>query len=308
MELNKKPVRSALAGILFALTLTLNVACESTTAASSGEVTSTGELNENGKVITDGSTGVSQPTVGSYSTQIQNIAADSSCASHSFSSRGRAPLAYIKGMALTFAKSYCRLKTQSSNLTDILGAPQGYSSLDALSLYSTNFSNLGMNISTTGESSLRSIYTLGIGLGMRESSGKYCEGRDMSASNTSSTTAEAGMFQTSYNSVTASPELANLFDEYRSNPSKCFLDVYKAGVTCTASSISGTGIGAEYQIFNKSCPAFAAEYAMVMLRVRRNHYGPIIRKEAEVVSVCNNMLKSVQDYIDSDLNACSDVL
>ncbi len=311
MELTQKTVRSALAGILLACTLTLNVGCDSATTAdgtSTNETSTTGELNEDGTIITDGSTGTSQPTEGSYSNQIQSIAASSSCASYSFSGRGRAPLAYIKGMALTFAKSYCRLKTSPSNMTNILAASQGVSSLDALALYSTNFSGLGMDVNTAGESSLRSLYTLGVGLGMRESSGKYCEGRDMSASNTSASTAEAGMFQTSYDSISASSELSNLFAEYRNDPSKCFLDVYKVGVSCSASSISGSGIGAEFQTFNKSCPAFAAEYAMLMLRVRRNHYGPIIRKEAEVAPVCNSMLKSIQDYIDSDLNACSDVL
>lgn len=310
MELTQKTVHSALAGILLAFTLTLNVACDSSTTGgtASTETSSLGELNGDGTIIIDGSSGLSQPTSGSYSNQIQTMAASSSCASYSFAGRGRAPVAYIKGMALTFAKSYCRLKTSPSNIINILSSAAGNSTSDALGLYSSNFSALGMNVNTAGESALRSLYTLGVGLGMRESSGKYCEGRDMSASNTSASTAEAGMFQTSYDSMGASVELSNLFDEYRNDPSKCFLDVYKVGVSCSASSISGSGIGAEFQMFNKTCPAFAAEYAMLMLRVRRNHYGPINRKEVEIVPVCNSMLKSVQDFIDSDLNACSDVL
>ncbi len=309
MELTQKTARSALAGILLASTLTFNISCESAPASGSAIAeTSSTQANEDGSVISDGSAGVSRPTEGSYSNQLQAMAASSSCALHSFSGRGRAPLAYVKGMALTFAKSYCRLKTSPANLTNILSAAQGVSSLDALNLYASTFSGLGMNVNIGGESSLRSLYTLGIGLGMRESSGKYCEGRDMSASNTSASTAEAGMFQTSYDSMGASSELKNLFDEYRNDPSKCFQDVFKVGVSCGSSSISGSGIGAEYQVFNKTCPAFAAEYAMLMLRVKRNHYGPIIRKEAEVAPACNTMLKSVQDYIDSDLNACSDVL
>jgi len=309
MELNQKTFQKTVAGISLALILVLNLSCKPTPSAEDlAEVTSNEEFNEEGTLISDASNGGSLATLGSYSNQIQNIAASSSCASYSFSGRGKAPAAFIKGMALTFAKSYCRLKTNPTNLTNILGAAEGYSSLDALTLYSTNFSNISMNTFLAGEGPLRSLYTLGIGLGMRESSGKYCEGRDMSASNTSASTAEAGMFQTSYNSITASTELNNLFAEYRNDPSKCFLDVFKSGVNCSTSSISGVGIGAEYQVFNKSCPAFAAEYAMVLLRVRRNHYGPIIRKEAEIVLACNNMLKSVQDYIERDLDACSDVI
>ena len=155
---------------------------------------------------------------------------------------------------------------------------------------------------------MRSLYTLGIGLGMRESSGKYCEGRDMSASNTSASTAEAGIFQTSYDSMSASAELSKLYAEYKADTSKCFLDTFKEGVSsCGNSSIAGSGVGAEYQAFNKSCPSFAAEYAMVMLRVRRNHYGPINRQEAEVKTQCNQMLKSVQDFIDNDVYACDEI-
>jgi len=37
-----------------------------------------------------------------------------------------------------------------------------------------------------------------MGLGMRESSGRYCEGRDRNANNVTSDTAEAGLFQMSW--------------------------------------------------------------------------------------------------------------
>ena len=52
-----------------------------------------------------------------------------------------------------------------------------------------------------------------LGLGMRESSGNYSEGRDMSASNVTGDTAEAGLFQQSWNSHSASPHIAQLLDE-----------------------------------------------------------------------------------------------
>jgi hypothetical protein len=42
-----------------------------------------------------------------------------------------------------------------------------------------------------------------LGHGMRESSGRHCEGRDLSADNVQSDTAEAGLFQTSYNAHSA---------------------------------------------------------------------------------------------------------
>ncbi len=47
---------------------------------------------------------------------------------------------------------------------------------------------------------------------------------------------------------------------------------------------------------------------MMMLRVRRNHYGPINRQEAQVISSCNKMLSDVQAFLDRDLNGCDEVL
>ena len=326
MEQTKKPARFVLAWILLLLTITitLNSACTPSTSTDSvatadGEISQTGEVEiptvnqETPVPPVIGPTNPTDPSVpaGYYSDQVKSIASSSTCAGYSWASRGKAPAGYIKGMALTYARSYCRLKTTEAAptaLVNILSGSAASSTTDALALYASTFSSLSMDVNTAGVGPLRSLYTLGIGLGMRESSGKYCEGRDMSASNTSANTAEAGMFQTSYDSVGASPELSKLYAEYKASPNNCFLDTFKENISCGSSSIAGSGIGAEYQAFNKSCPAFAAEYAMVMLRVRRNHYGPINRKEAEVTSSCNQMLKSVETFIDNDLNACADLM
>ena len=250
-------------------------------------------------------------TESSYVDQIKSIAAGSTCASYSWASRGRAPASYIKGMALNYARGYCRLKTTlaaPTALATLLSARAGDASKDALAHYSSTFSSFSMPVNLDGVEALRSLYTLGIGLGMRESSGKYCEGRDMSASNTSASTAEAGMFQTSYDSIGAHAELSKLYAEYKNTPERCLLDVYSAGISCGTTSNAGTGEGLTFQKLNKSCPAFAAEYAMVMLRVRRNHYGPINRKEAEVKTICSTMLENVESMIENDLNACDDLI
>jgi hypothetical protein len=241
---------------------------------------------------------------GQYKEDIISIAMNSSCANYSWANRGRAPAAYIKGMGLTFARSFCRLKKAEllpNSLASLIGRTAGNPSTDALAHYAINFA-------TAGSEPLRALYTLGIGLGMRESSGKYCEGRDLSASNLTASSAEAGLFQTSYDSISASSELSKLYAEYKANPKNCYLEIFKTGISCAANNIVGSGAGAEYQAFNKSCPAFATEYAMIMLRVRRNHYGPINRKEAEVVVVCNQMLKKIENVIENDPNACDDLL
>jgi len=243
-----------------------------------------------------------------YVDHIKLLAENSSCANYSWKNRGIAPIGYIKGVALSYARSLCRLKT-SSPLSSVMSASNSSNSAkDAISLYQSNFTSLPILIGASGEGPLRALYVLGMGLGMRESSGAYCEGWDKSAgSNRSSSAAEAGVFQTSYDSIGSSPELSKLYTEYKASPERCLLDVFKEGASCTRSSILGTGTGAEYQAFNKSCPAFATEYAMTMLRVQRSHYGPINRKEAEVVPACNQLLLSVQGYIDSDPYSCQDL-
>jgi hypothetical protein len=187
-------------------------------------------------------------------------------------------------------------------------ASSGNAAKDALAHYESAFKSLSISVKTSGEGPLRALYVLGMGLGMRESSGSYCEGWDRSAgSNRSSSAAEAGAFQTSYDSMVLSPELAKLYAEYKATPGRCFLDVFKQGSSCKAPQILGTGAGAEYQMFNISCPAFATEYAMLMLRIQRGHYGPINRKEAQVIPACNELLKKVQDLIDNDPYTCAEI-
>ena len=248
-------------------------------------------------------------TGGPYVDQIKTLASNSECANTSWASRGRAPIGFIKGVTLSYARSLCRLK-ERSNLSSVMSAAStGNTSKDALAFYKSLFSGKSISVENSGEEALRALYTLGMGLGMRESSGGYCEGWDRSAgSNRSSSAAEAGVFQTSYDSMGSSPELNKLYAEYKASPGRCLLGVFKQGVSCGSTSILGTGAGAEYQAFNISCPAFATEYAMTMLRVQRSHYGPINRQEAQVVPACNQLLKSVQDLIDNDPYACQDII
>jgi hypothetical protein len=218
---------------------------------------------------------------------------------------------YISGVALSYARSLCRLKSNSTLSTIMSAASSGNDAKDALTHYQSNFVSLPISVTVAGQEPLRAVYVLGIGLGMRESSGNYCEGWDTSAgSNRPSSAAEAGAFQTSYDSMGSSPELSKLYSEYKATPNRCLLDVFKQGASCGSSNNSstlGSGAGADYQVFNKACPAFATEYAMTMLRIQRGHYGPINRKEAEVVPACNDMLKNVQDLVNNDPYACQDL-
>jgi hypothetical protein len=145
-----------------------------------------------------------------------------------------------------------------------------------------------------------------IGLGMRESSGQYCDGRDKDASNFDGETAEAGLFQVSYNARRISPPLPPLLATYQASPSG-FIDIFKEGVKCSAAMLKnwGTGTGKDFQQFTKQCPAFAVEFAAVALRNERSHWGPIKRKEAEVIRDCDTLLRGVQDIVNATQGACA---
>lgn len=250
---------------------------------------------------------------GSFTQQVQSIADASACAKYSWKNRGRAPAGYIRGMSLDYARAICRSRISNGQAPLIkiqAAADKNNASKDAITHYRSVFRAAGIDISTGGEGMLSALYTLGIGLGMRESSGDYCEGWDTSAgSNRPSNEGEAGLFQFSYNSINASVELKNLYAEYQAHPEKCMLDIFKVGASCRAQNVLGTGAGAAFQAFTKSCPAFAGEYGMTLLRLLRKHFGPINRREAEVKPQCYDLLESVQDLLNANpQQACSELL
>ncbi len=244
-----------------------------------------------------------------YKSQILKIAQDSECARYKWKNRGRAPMGYVKGLSLSFTRGLCRFKANTKISQIMSAANTGQPKTDAFSHYAKIFKNSGIDTASNGEPALVALYTLGLGLGIRESSGKHCEGwdRDAGAERTSSE-AEAGLYQLSYDSIGASPELRKLYREYLTYPRGCMLAVFHEGVHCREQNILGTGHGAEFQIFNKECPAFATEYAMTMLRVQRKHFGPINRQEAEVSPACKQMLEDVAQVVDSNsISVCLEI-
>ena len=231
---------------------------------------------------------------------ITALAGASELARFSWKDRGVAPTGYIKGMALVYARVYCKWKAGDPAAVDIARADTGDSARDALSWYRDVFSAAGMDNSAGGADTLRHLFVLLIGLGMRESSGKHCVGRDRTADNTAAETAEAGLFQTSFNAKSASPLMPALFAQYSANPSG-FLDVFREGVRCSAGDLQnfGSGDGKEFQRLSKECPAFAAEFAAVGLRYIRKHWGPITRRQAEIRPECDRLLSQVQATVDA---------
>jgi hypothetical protein len=240
---------------------------------------------------------------------IANLAATSACFKYAWQDRGQMPIGYIKGVALVFARAVCN--PTRSDVVVVSKAKTNDDAHDAFSWYASTFAALGMTNDVAGVDTLRHAYTLLLGLGMRESSGEHCAGRDMSASNVSSDTSEAGAWQTSWNSRTASPELPALFDKYKASSSGCLLDTFAEDVRCSAANWQdwGTGVdGLAFQKLEKECPAFAAEYVAVMVRVQggsSGHYGPLRRRTAEVRPECDAMFQEVESFVVQNPSVCA---
>jgi hypothetical protein len=234
--------------------------------------------------------------------RISGVASASTIASYNWANRGKAPAGYIKGMAVSYAKVYYDLGTQNANAVEMAKAMTADASKDALKHYEEIFEQADMENSKTGVDTLRHLFVLMLGLGMRESSGRYCEGRDRSGNNTTAETAEAGLFQTSFNARRASPLLPKLFKNFMANPTPSYKDVFKEGVRAKESELEnyGTGDGRDFQKLSKDCPFFALEFAAIGLRNIRKHWGPINRRDAEIKPDADAMFKEVQKLVDQD--------
>lgn len=232
---------------------------------------------------------------------IIDLANKSAILHYAWHNRGVAPGAYIRGMALTFAQTHRRLKAGHPAAIEMAKANTHNDHHDALSWYDSNFRALGMNNDAAGPDTLRHLFVLMLGHAMRESSGQHCCGRDMSARNTSADTAEAGLFQTSYDAHVCHPAFDPLMDEFAAGKVNGYLAVFSVGVHCSMNDWAnyGTGRGAAFQDLCKKQPAFAVESAAIVLRNLRTHYGPIIEKAAELRPQADDLFREIQSYVDS---------
>jgi hypothetical protein len=231
--------------------------------------------------------------------QIEQIASSSLIAEYSWRDRGRAPKGYINGMAVAYAQAVVRFDAGDAPILEMAKADTWDDDVDALSWYRSNFSAIGLSNQVAGLDTLRHLFVLLLGLGMRESSGRHCEGRDMSASNVSSDTCEAGLFQTSWNAHNCSDHFDTLAGQYDKSTVQGYMSVFAEGVSCSSSSWSCYGSGAGYK-FQETCkwsPTYAVETCAITLRNLRQHYGPINRKEAEILLDSDTMFRAVEDYI-----------
>ncbi|WP_148669149.1 hypothetical protein [Burkholderia pyrrocinia] len=218
--------------------------------------------------------------------------AGSECYLESYkNNRGRAPAKLLRGMVSNFAQEICSPSGASANN---LGSPEK----DALAYYEV-------------PAKIENLYALMIGSAMQESSGGTDCGQDSSApENRTGPKAEAGIFQTSYDSINKSSELGKLYEDAKAGDVQCFSNFYAA---CTGvDKVSGlprlknwgSGEGVNFQKITKSCQGFAAKYHSIMLRVDRKHYGPINTKSDEIKPSCVAMFSELRDYMSSNKEIC----
>lgn len=160
---------------------------------------------------------------------IRDAARASNVAPIHWADRGPAPIGYVEGMAVSFGRVYCKLKANDPAAL-VMAQAASQAKTDALAHYAGRFAALGMANGAAGVDTLRHLFVLMMGLGMRESSGKYCEGRDYSVpeGQVTASNAEAGLFQSSYDLCVADPLLQALFATYRLTPSG-LVDIFRQG-------------------------------------------------------------------------------
>jgi hypothetical protein len=249
-------------------------------------------------------------------TEILHLVKASTLTTFHWSDRGVAPIGYLNGMALTYARVYCAHKGGMDGLVKkmVKGVrPGANSTTDAVARYAKKFMQFGADVSMDGVHVLRAIFTILFGLGMRESGGKFCAGWDKSKLeltppiDPTSTNSEAGIFQISYDIAMDRGDFEGLYNRYKSRPNG-FLDFFQQGVTCTVpgsdgGAIVGTGEGRKFQQFNKDCPAFTAELAALAIRTTAQHFGPINTDKVEIRRECWSLLLDVENAVDN-LGGC----
>jgi hypothetical protein len=239
----------------------------------------------------------------------------SAIARYDWKNRGPACIGYTAGMAVAYASAFARLQAHdpvadrmSRALEPAFRDAHGHLKGDALTWYSDQLRAIGMGSATALER-LRSLFVLLLGLGMRESSGRFCEGRDRSANNTSADTAEAGLFQISFDLVAPRAELLDVFHHYQSNPAEGLREIFEVEMSPPARPKdlenfgSPSSPGFAFQKLSKECPAMTVEIAALGLRAEAGHWGPIINHAAEVRSASKELLLDVERIINAPMTA-----
>lgn len=203
---------------------------------------------------------------------------ENACVKRHWKDRGYMP----KGFAQGVAQSYLRARARGEK-----GRPLASPDKDALAYYKLGAGN-----------ELEKTYAFLLGLGMRESNGNFSLGRDYTAKGPqSSRQAESGAWQFSFDAIGRDSELRSIYQRRSTDQSgsqSCLNDIYSVGIRKKDTGyITSPADGYAFQKFFRGCADAQAEYAAVMIRAVRSHFGPINRREVEYVKACEDWLKSL---------------
>jgi len=230
---------------------------------------------------------------------ICDLAENSTISRYEWKDRGVAPIGYTKGMAVAWSTVLRKFLAGDPAAIEMAKANSGLDDIDALAWYDDEFRSEGMDNSKAGTDTLRHLFVLLMGLGMRESSGQHCCGVDQSADNHESDTAECGSHQTSWNINTCHDTIRQVFDQYDAGTGLCALPIFAEDVSCNEANWEcyGSGDGYRHQEMSKNCPQYHVEVTAIGLRNRRQHWGPINRREAEIMGEADALFLQVQDLL-----------
>lgn len=254
--------------------------------------------------------------------KIIKIVNESEVLNYNWKDRGIAPKGFLYGLSLVYAKAYSIFKhgfqhgVSASEEDEFIFAMikpiNSDSKNDAIAKYSHLLTEHGANLSIENETILRSVFTLLFGLGMRESSGKYCTGWDRGKLTgwgnpekvvmPTSINSEAGLFQVSYDIGFSSGTLERLYELYKRRGDDPFLDYFRQQVKCSSSQLEnfGEGEGVNYQVFCKTHPSFAVMSTAMMLRQKARHWGPIRKDTLEIITQVWSLLIDIENEINND--------
>ena len=163
---------------------------------------------------------------------VEDIARTSSCRSDSGAST-----AYVSGLALTFARALCQPdRPDVKVISAAAGDPStARGKMDVGStVYDGWFKGQKMANDKDGVDLLRYTNMSLLALGLVESSGRYCVGRDLSENFTKAESAKSGLIQTSWGAHTFNPTLEPMFRNYQAqhDAARRTFEVFSHGISC----------------------------------------------------------------------------
>lgn len=220
---------------------------------------------------------------------------------------GHGPIGYTKGMTLAYADAYRRLKRllPDAYVKEMARPISGRKSQDALFVFRGRFEALGLRVEAGGVETLRALFTLLYEMGLRESDGQYDEGIDTGENKPPTdiedpaSTAEAGLFQSSWNFAEEYPLLRRLYADYASGKKPGLLKTFQEGTRAKRTKNHGGGEGAKFQQLAKDCPAFAVEYAALSVRDQgEENYHFIHHRHLEISAKAAELFRQVEAIVD----------